>query len=178
MASHGSNIDATPSRAYHKAQESHSKFSTTTTSSSGFDIPPFEHQHCHPSPPTALLPSFTSPIYTETLPTPIPFSEARYHELDVEQKHISYPPISPRTPQYRFEESDDDEELIPPTPPPKPQYREPEDRMVIPRLDVRPFKRPYGMARLRDERRDDPRLGAPSRAYSISSYYYDNRNEF
>ena len=176
MASRGSDIEPMPSRAYLTTYDTYVKGPSTDTSPVHEDFPHYGSRS-RTSPPAATSPTLISPIFTETLPTPNPLFCEKYHELDVEQRHFPYTPTTPREPQYRFEESDDDDEIPPPTPPPKPQYREPEERPRLPKLDVRPFKRPNGYPKLGDDRRDEMRLGAPSRAYSISSYYYDNGND-
>lgn len=173
LAWRGSDIEPMPSREYYKIQDDHIRVSPTATSPT-HDI---SHNTGTPSTPsTATLPCSTSSSSTETAHTPYPLVGDRYHELDVEQKHIPYQPTSPRSPRYQFEDSDDDE-TTPPTPPPKLHYRKWEERPPMPRLNVGQFKRPYGSKWPGDDRRDDPRLGAPSRAYSISSYYYSNGSE-
>ena len=168
MASRGSDIEPMPSRAYHKLQDGHIRISPTATSPT--ITSPSKHIKTPPTRPTASSPSFSSSVYTETVPYP-PVG-AKYHELDVEQKHIPYLPSSPRRPQYVFEDSDDDEPP-PPTPPPKPQYRERAERPPLPKLDVGP----YQTSKRQNLRRGESKMGAPGRAYSISSYYYSNHNE-
>ena len=207
IASRGSDIEPMPSRAYHKIQDDHIRISPTPTSPT-HDYSPTHNTRTPPTPPTpstATSPSFISPVPMETVPNPYPLVGKRYHELDVEQKHVTYLPTSPTSPRYRFEDSDDDEPA-PPTPPPKLQYREREvtshevtadessfsrfqkarmelaamtdpNRPPIPRLKVGVLKKPYGSEWPGDERRDDPKLGPPTRAYSISSYYYSNGSE-
>lgn len=168
------------------------------------EFSPLHNTRTPPTRSTATSPSFISPVPMETVSTPYPLVGQRYHELDVEQKHTTYLSKSPRSPRYQFEDSDDDEPA-PPTPPPKLQYRERHDTLHKPVVDessfgrfqrarlelaamtgsdrplvprhVGPLKRPYGSEWPGDERRNDPRLGPPTRAYSISSYYYSNGNE-
>ena len=169
IAFRGSDIESMPSRAYHPPQVDHMRISQTSTSRTA--VSPIDQIKTPLTPPTAALtPSFASPIVTETIPVPTPVG-ARYHELDVEQEHIPYPPSSPRRPQYRFEDSDDDEPA-PPIPPPKPRCPDRAHRPPPLKLNVRPSPTPI----LGDGRGNESRLGAPSRAYSISSYYYD-KNE-
>ncbi|KAL8824781.1 MAG: hypothetical protein Q9191_004819 [Dirinaria sp. TL-2023a] len=129
MASRGSDIVPMPSRAYHKIQDDHIWISPTPTSPTR-DFPSVRGTSTGtpptpptpPTPSTAISPSFISPVPTETVPNRSPRVGERYHELDVEQQHITYVSTSPRSPRYRFEDSDDDESA-PPTPPPKLQYR-------------------------------------------------------
>lgn len=209
IASRGSDIEPMPSRAYHRLPNGYIGVSPVSTSPTA--VATFDYVKTPPTPPTpptaALTPGFTSPIFTETIPTP-PVG-ARLHELDAEQRHVcypssspqrlqhfddveqrhvpcppspcpdnvehrhlTYPPPTPRGLQYRFDDSED-EEPTPPTPPPKPEYRERVNRPPLPRINIErhQWPRPW-------EVRKDSNLGAPSRAYSISSYYYSNRNEF
>ena len=183
MGSRGSDIEPMPSRAYHQIQDDHlrkwptamSPTAISPTAISPTDQRWTDHKRNPPAPPTAVSPDVASPVFTEILPYP-PIG-AMFHELDVERDHIPYPPSRPQGPQYQFDESDD-EDVTPPTPPPKPHYRELEDRPRVPRLDVGSFEAPYRPARRQDARQDEPKLGAPGRAYSISSYYYSNQNAF
>jgi len=171
IALRGSDIEPIPSRAYHPLRGDHIRISQTSTSATA--VSPIDQIKTRLTPPVAALtPSFASPTVTEKIPIPSPI-EARYHELDVEQKHIPYPSSSPRRPQYRFEDSDDDEPS-PPAPPPKLRCPEPPERPLPLKLDVRT----YQASRMDDGRGDESRLGAPSRAYSISSYYYSKEHEF
>ena len=171
ISSRGSDIEPMPSRAYHKLSDGHLRISPTSTSPTA--VSPCDDIKTPPIPPTAALtPSFTSSAFTETIPIP-PSMGARYDELDVEQRHLTYTPSSPRGLRYRFDDSEDDEPH-PPTPLPKPQYRERVDRSPLPKIDVRPNETSKG----REWRNDEARLGAPSRAYSVSSYYYSHHGDF
>ena len=171
ISSRGSDIESMPSRAYHKLSDGHLRISPNSTSPTA--VPPYDDVKTPPIPPTAALPpSFTSPAFTETIPIQ-PSMGGRYHELDVEQRHLMYTPTSPRGLQYRFDDSEDDEPH-PATAPPKPQYRERVDRSPLPKIDIRPYETSEG----REWRNDEARLGAPSRTYSISSYYYSYQNDF
>lgn len=170
IAFQGSDIEPMPSRAYHTLQGDHIRISRTSTSSTAVSL--IDEIKPPPTPPTAaLVLNFATPTNTEKNSVPSPIG-ARDHELDVEQKHIPCPSTSPRRPQYCFEDSDDDEPS-PPAPPPKLRRSEPPCRPPPLELDVRP----YQASRLGDFLGDESRLGAPSRAYSISSYYYSKENE-
>lgn len=170
IAFRGSDIEPMASRAYDPLQGKHIRISQTSTSTTA--VSSIDQLKSLPTPPTAALsPSSASPIFVETIPVPLPLG-ARYHELDVEQQHIPNPSSSPRRPQYQFEDSDDDDPS-PPAPPPKLRCSEPPARPP----PLKHNARPYQASRLGDVRRDESRLGASSRTYSIDSYYY-KENDF